>query len=92
MNSSDEATPAKAHLRAALQALAEHCEPLEGATLKDWYVITTHVLPDGEEVLSRFTRTGQPPWTDAGLLTFAAQEDEREWHEDDEALPGDTYT
>lgn len=88
----EEATPAKAHIRDALEALVHHCEPLAGARLKDWYVITTHVDRDGEEILSRFTRTGQTPWTDLGLLRFAIQEGQREWAEDDAADESDTFT
>jgi hypothetical protein len=61
-------------------------------TLKDWYVITTHVDAEGDEIMSRFTRTGQMPWTDAGLLTFALQQDEREWQDDDAASDEDTFT
>jgi len=60
--------------------------------LKDWYVVTTHVDKGGEEILSRFTPTGQMPWIDAGLLTFALQQDEREWIEDDASSEDDTFT
>jgi hypothetical protein len=88
----DEDTPARAHLRRALEALGEHSEPLKGMRLKDWYVITTHTDDSGEEIMSRFTRTGQMPWTDAGLLTFALQQDEREWAEDDADDEDATYT
>jgi len=86
----EEATPAKQFLRATLQTLGEHTETLRGLPLKDWYVITTHITDDGDEILSRFTRTGQPPWVDTGLLKFALDSDLREWAEDDQ---GDgTYT
>ncbi|MDX6285166.1 MAG: hypothetical protein QOG53_651 [Frankiales bacterium] len=88
----DEDTPAKTHLREALERLAELCEPLSGMQLKDWYVITTHTDDAGEEIMSRFTRTGQMPWIDAGLLTFALQQDEREWAEDEEDDEDATYT
>lgn len=80
---SSESTPAQAHLQAALEGLPAVCEPLNGQTLKDWYVITVHLDSDGEETMSRFTRPNQPPWTDTGLLTFAAQQEQREWAEDD---------
>ena len=88
----EEATPAKAHIAAALEGVAALCEPLAGMRLKDWYVITTHADDSGEEIMSRFTRTGQMPWTDAGLLTFALQQDEREWAEDDADDSDATYT
>ena len=88
----EEATPAKAHIQTALEGLADLCEPLAGMRLKDWYVITTHTDDDGEEIMSRFTRTGQVPWTDAGLLTFALQQDEREWAQDDADDSDATYT
>jgi hypothetical protein len=88
----EEATPAKAYLRTALEGLGEVCEPLRGMRLKHWYVITTHTDDKGEEIMSRFAKTDQAPWTDRGLLTFALQQDEREWAEDDPDEPGDTYT
>lgn len=69
----------------------DKCEPLSTMRLKDWYVVTTHTDGQGEEVLSRVTRHGQMPWTDAGLLTFALNEDRREWQEDDAPTDSDTY-
>lgn len=88
----EDETPAQVHLHAALEGLAEHCEPLADMQLKDWYVITTHTDADGEEVLSRFTRPKQMPWADRELLSFALESDRREWAEDDTPRPGDTYT
>jgi len=77
------------NIRAALDELADRCEPLAGMNLKDWYVITTHVDDQGDEIMSRFTRPGQMPWTDAGLLTFALQQDEHEWAEADVGTKND---
>lgn len=88
---SNEATAAQQHLQNALVELQTHCEPLAGLRLKNWYVITTHTDDDGEEILSRFTRPAQMPWTDVGLLTFALNEDRREWQEDDAPTGDDTY-
>jgi len=81
----ERATRAQVHLQEALNKVNELCAPIEGMTLQDWYVIATHRDKDGEEVHSRFTRFGQAPWTDAGLLSYSLESDKGDWQGDDEA-------
>lgn len=71
------------YLAGALEQLAEVCPDLKNTRLKDWYVITTHLDEGGDETLSRFQKNQLAPWTCLGLLTFALDQERREWAEDD---------